>query len=50
MVKAHDRHQGRKATVGSRHLVESSTIRIKIGSGLPQDVKSCTMRGSYVGI
>jgi len=45
MVKAHDRHQGRKATVGNRHLVEGSTIRIEIGSGLAQDVKSCTMWG-----
>jgi hypothetical protein len=50
MVKAHDRHQGRKATVGNRHLVEGSTIRIEMGSGLPQDVKSCAIWGSYAGI
>jgi hypothetical protein len=34
MVKAHDGHQGRKATVGNRHTVEGSTIRIEIESGL----------------
>jgi hypothetical protein len=50
MVKAHDRHQGRKATVGNRHLVEGSTIRIEIGTGLPRDVRSFTMRGSCVAI
>ncbi len=39
MVKAHDRHQGHKAAVGNRHLVEGWTIRIAMGPGLPQDVE-----------